>query len=835
MYLGFLLVFSLVISVSAGTINSVIPLYDTNGDTIRTSEHDIVKFGDTWYMYGADPRGYAGYPEYRFFGITLYSSKDLISWKNEGVVLDKEKVESSLNVGALVLMPHVLYNAKNNEYVLILETANTTGGRKAAVFKGPTHTGPFQFHGFMTNLLAVGSITIFRDTDDKVYFIYDPYGGDSAPMHIYELNDNYYDVKLPMVCNVGVPMEGEYMIKEKGNYFIFGSALTGWAANDNFYLSAPSIRGPWTRRGFFAEIGTNTYNSQCFQILRVTGSKGTATIYTGTRWNPNLRLPRQIWLPLVFDTDTTVLQMKWYDQWTLDTAGMCYPIGYGDPNDTKELKGITAFYKPGSVEQYDTVQISAIADYVAGFKDTTFLGCQFFSLNTFAATIDVFTGKLIARNTGLCPVRIVKRGFSDTFNITIVPTTAELDSIRLSFRGSQVLTLEDRQKLNIRAYYRKGNISFSASADSLATLVSDMPGVVAVTDSGLNCIQVGGPVKIVAGFKGKNDTLILKVVPKITSSPALVTYLPLNETVGSKANDATVFGNNGTLSGGVSWSTGKQGGALSFSGSNNQVAFNESRLQDVKDSFTLAFWVKPTAARTATTESNIGVAGTGNQRYLFFPTQGSLVFGSGHAGVGLSVGTNGISVFEHSNSYMPSLLVFDTVITEWTHITLVYVNRQPHLYINGKFVKSGVTGTKVVHPSLTMGGTSYGWYQGSVDEIALYSYPLDESAVALLPGGSTSAKCDSFDKKTFSCSVTPNPFNPVTRISFSISAGVRGYYAIYNSDGREIRRFDIVTEKGFLFWDGKDSSGKSVSTGVYLGKLVLNNGTALQNRLVLMK
>ena len=49
---------------------------------------------------------------------------------------------------------------------------------------------------------------------------------------------------------------------------------TADAPNDNFYLTSKHIMGPWTNQGLFAPKGTNTYNSQTFKGLTISGSKG---------------------------------------------------------------------------------------------------------------------------------------------------------------------------------------------------------------------------------------------------------------------------------------------------------------------------------------------------------------------------------------------------------------------------------------------------------------------------------------------------------------------------------------------------------------------------------
>lgn len=44
-------------------------------------------------------------------------------------------------------------------------------------------------------------------------------------------------------------MEGLWMLKRKGTYYLLGSPLKGYGVADNFYLTAPTPLGPFTNRG----------------------------------------------------------------------------------------------------------------------------------------------------------------------------------------------------------------------------------------------------------------------------------------------------------------------------------------------------------------------------------------------------------------------------------------------------------------------------------------------------------------------------------------------------------------------------------------------------------
>jgi hypothetical protein len=151
-----------------------------------------------------------------------------------------------------------------------------------------------------------------------------------------------------------------------------------------------------------------------------------------------------------------------------------------------------------------------------------------------------------------------------------------------------------------------------------------------------------------------------------------------------------------------------------------------SQITSVSNTFTIEFWANPTTTRTSTTESSSGTVGTSSQRYAIFPSNNG---GSTSAGAGISVGTNGVSVFEHCASYLPSTLVYNATLSGWTHIAVVYNNRTPSLYINGILVRTGVISAKAtVYPSIGTGNT-YGYYEGQLDNIRIWSTARSQSEI----------------------------------------------------------------------------------------------------------
>ncbi len=174
--------------------------------------------------------------------------------------------------------------------------------------------------------------------------------------------------------------------------------------------------------------------------------------------------------------------------------------------------------------------------------------------------------------------------------------------------------------------------------------------------------------------------------------------------------------------------------ALDFDGRFTRVHVGTNLFPGVANNFTVEVWANPTASRLETAENNSGISDIGGQRHAVFPDQGDFGYGAGHAGAGLSIGTNGISAFEHANNHLPSLLVYSNAVAGWTHLALVCSNRQLRLYVNGTLARAGLPSTKAfIHPSANLGGSiqglTYGNYQGQLDEVRVWSGALSQSQI----------------------------------------------------------------------------------------------------------
>ena len=110
----------------------------------------------------------------------------------------------------------------------------------------------------------------------------------------------------------------------------------------------------------------------------------------------------------------------------------------------------------------------------------------------------------------------------------------------------------------------------------------------------------------------------------------------------------------------------------------------------------------------------------------------------------------------------------------------------------------------------------------------------------ILPGSVTSMTLNKVAEvpETFGLSQNfPNPFNPVTNISFQVPEASDITVSVYNMMGQKVA--DLVqghVEAGYhqVVWDSRNLQGESVSSGVYLYTITSGDFHAMK-KMILMK
>lgn len=220
---------------------------------------------------------------------------------------------------------------------------------------------------------------------------------------------------------------------------------------------------------------------------------------------------------------------------------------------------------------------------------------------------------------------------------------------------------------------------------------------------------------------------------------------------GTTWNDLSGNNNNGTLTNGPTFNS-ENGGSIVFDGTNDYAPITGSVISitnpnlsqenktnplsvlnwyQILNNFTFEFTCRPTSTLTIRTESQGGTSGTSGQRYIM--AEAKSTNGANNGCPILSVGTNGIQVFEHGDGYLPCLLSYSTTISTPIDICVVYTSKTPNLYVNGVLVRTGLTSAKTnvdlsaLNPGIC--SSFYTPFAGNIYNIKYYNRVLSQDEI----------------------------------------------------------------------------------------------------------
>ena len=340
---------------------------DTEGEHINAHGGGILYYNNTWYWFGESRLSRSEKDRSRY-GVSCYSSKDLLNWKNEGLALRVvNDTVSLLRQGCVIERPKVIYNKKTGMFVMwfhhelkgkgytaaltgVAVSDNITGPykylrslrpnagiwpqnfpeeyKKSTVKEGELKSGSNEWKVVVMEGLFVRrdfeggqmarDMTLFVDKDGKAYHIHS--SEENMTLHFSELTDDYLDFTgkyfrvLPGGSN-----EAPAIFFNKGKYYMFTSGTTGWKPNPARLSVSKKLTGDWRTIGNPCRGTDNenkiTFGSQTTYILPIQGK--ISYIYMGDRWLPeNLADSRHIWLPVEWEKGIPVI--KWYQEWDLN-------------------------------------------------------------------------------------------------------------------------------------------------------------------------------------------------------------------------------------------------------------------------------------------------------------------------------------------------------------------------------------------------------------------------------------------------------------------------------------------------------------------------------------
>lgn len=309
-----------------GTIHPGDIWYDTDGKPIQAHGGGILFDNEVYYWYGENKDApnvsspTALLDRVDVIGISCYSSRDLVNWKNEGVILPAVPDDPSHDIHPLQVFerPKVVHCPTTGKYVLWAH-ADSPDYKKACVGVAIADTpiGPFVYQGsFRPCDQESRDMTIFVDTDGTAYLVYSSQW--NATTHIAPLMDDYLSVRGDYVeAFPGEYREAPAVFKYEGRYYMITSGCTGWEPNPARWHVADSMLGPWVTGGdpcVGDEKGT-TFDAQSTFVLPFPGATD-RFILMADRWQRyNLQDSRYVWLLLRMEEG--VPRIEWQDAWTL--------------------------------------------------------------------------------------------------------------------------------------------------------------------------------------------------------------------------------------------------------------------------------------------------------------------------------------------------------------------------------------------------------------------------------------------------------------------------------------------------------------------------------------
>ncbi len=203
-------------------------------------------------------------------------------------------------------------------------------------------------------------------------------------------------------------------------------------------------------------------------------------------------------------------------------------------------------------------------------------------------------------------------------------------------------------------------------------------------------------------------------------------------------------------------------------------------------------------------------------------------------------------------SYTSPVFVADGL---WHHVAITVSRTDTkgiHYYLDGVDTQFG---DPTLHPGsldnkdpLRIGSQSFSddyLFKGILDEIELFNRVITPAEVQAIWAADSAGKCKSpvtgikrssrIPSEFGLLQNYPNPFNPSTTFRYQLPQAANVQLIIYNTLGQVVRRLVESQQAAGEYetmWDGKDYTGRTVASGVYLYRI--QAGDFVQTRKMLL-
>ena len=210
----------------------------------------IIKVGDEWFMTGtASPF----FPQLgQAPGIKLWSSRDLLDWKDEGLVIENKPgpwYQERFWAPELFVKDGRFYLTFNCP-----DKDDKKQEQQVALAVADDVRGPYTVLTADRPLVRGNDADLFEDDDGKTYLFLSGLAGYEIDLKTARLVGEKFAVVKPggpgewdgsTPGKAAVGLEGPFVVKFNGTYYCFYSS---WARGYEVgYATAKSVRGPWTK------------------------------------------------------------------------------------------------------------------------------------------------------------------------------------------------------------------------------------------------------------------------------------------------------------------------------------------------------------------------------------------------------------------------------------------------------------------------------------------------------------------------------------------------------------------------------------------------------------
>ena len=294
--------------------------FDSVAAAIDAHDGEIALFDGVYYLYGTSyDCGFEwGNKDAPFCGFKTYSSKDLVNWTDRGFMFDATTAlwQTRCNGNTYgCFRPHVIYNQKNNLYVLWINVYDNRVGFR--VFTALNPVGPFTEVPVPTlavnNNAAIAGLNngdhdTFVDDDNTAYIAYTDWktGGSIV---IEKLNADYTSGTGQYLKSITQGQtEAPSLMKRNGIYYLlYSDPNCGYCSGTGTsYRTASSPLGPWSNG---IKISTNSCGGQPSFVSTLKINSEVIFLYGSDLWNngaKNESLANYYWSPLTFASDGAI-------------------------------------------------------------------------------------------------------------------------------------------------------------------------------------------------------------------------------------------------------------------------------------------------------------------------------------------------------------------------------------------------------------------------------------------------------------------------------------------------------------------------------------------------